>query len=239
LIDAELAKEINWTTTLSQTLIDQLVSIAQVKTNLKTSELEGSDIAHRGVSFITEGTVAICLQTPNLKTVNNVIRGKGHWFGGVEENESDYDPFFLSQIDTVSLIYFKQSQLQRLSENNVEVYKWLYGMSFDVKAKWLQAQIIMSANIQSRVIYLLLEIATNKPRFQGEIPKIMISQQQISRITGIARQRVNETIKQLEKERMLELGRSCIYLSNIAGLSSKLDSIDLSINDPRTFFFDS
>lgn len=236
MIDSVLAHSINWTTTLSPELMTQLTSIAQVKTNLKTSELEGSDIAHQGISFILEGTVAICLQTPNLKTVNNVIMGKGCWFGGFEEDESYYDPFFLSQIDDLSLVHFKNSQLQRIAEKNVEIYKWFHGMSFDVKAKWLQAQIIMSANTLSRVVYLLLEIATNKPKLQGEIPKIMISQQQVSRITGIARQRVNEAIKQLEKEGMVHLGRSCIYLTNIAGLSAKLEDVDLSINDPRSFF---
>lgn len=239
MIDSALADTINWTTKLSPELMTQLTSIAQVKKNLKTSELEGSDIAHQGISFILEGTVAICLQTPNLKTVNSVVMGKGGWFGGFEEGESDYTPFFISQIDPVSIVHFKNSQLQRIAEQHVEIYKWFHGMSFDVKAKWLQAQIIMSANTLSRVIYLLLEIATNKQKLQGEIPKIMISQQQISRITGIARQRVNEAIKQLEKEEMVHLGRGCIYLSDIAGLSAKLDDIDLSVSDPRSFFFES
>ncbi|QFI38056.1 Crp/Fnr family transcriptional regulator [Moritella marina ATCC 15381] len=241
MIDSALAQTINWTTSLSPKLMEELVSIAQVKHNLTTSELEGSDIAHQGISFILKGTVAVCLQTPNLKTVNSVVVGKGCWFGGFEEsdNVSDYKPFFISQIDPVSIVHFKNSQLERIASNNVEIYKWFHGMSFDVKAKWLQAQIIMSANTLSRVIYLLLEVANNRPKLQGEIPKIMISQQQISRITGIARQRVNEAIKQLEKDSMVELGRSCIYLTNIAALSSKLDSVDLSISDPRSFFFES
>ena len=81
MIDSALADTINWTTKLSPELMTQLTSIAQVKKNLKTSELEGSDIAHQGLSFILEGTVAICLQTPNLKTVNSVVMGKGGWFG--------------------------------------------------------------------------------------------------------------------------------------------------------------
>lgn len=241
MINSALANEINWTTTLSQELIDQLTAIAQIKTNLKTSELEGSDIAHQGISFILDGTVAICLQTPNLKTVNNVIIDKGNWFGGFEESAqvSDYKPFFISEIAPVSIIHFKNSQLQRIAEKHVEIYKWLHGMSFDVKAKWLQAQIIMSTNTLTRVIYLLLEIASNRPKLQGEIPKIMISQQQISRITGIARQRVNEAIKQLEKDNMVELGRSCIYLTNITALSTQLDGVDLSISDPRNSLFES
>ena len=235
MINSALANEINWTTTLSQELIDQLTAIAQIKTNLKTSELEGSDIAHQGISLVLEGTVAVCLQTPSLKTVNNIIMGKGGWFGSYDKMDSDYKPFFLSQIEDVTLINFKNTHLERLANNNLEIYKWFHSLSFEPKAKWLQSQIIMSANTLSRVVYLLLEIAAHKPRLRGEQPKISISQQQISRITGIARQRVNEAIKQLEKEQMLHLERGCIYLKSIAGLNAKLDALDLSIRDPRCF----
>ena len=62
-----------------------------------------------------------------------------------------------------------------------------------------------------------------------------MSQRQISRITGIARQRVNEAIKQLEKECLVHLGQGCIYLNDITALAHKLDDLDLSIRDPRTF----
>ncbi|WP_366931179.1 helix-turn-helix domain-containing protein [Moritella sp.] len=78
-------------------------------------------------------------------------------------------------------------------------------------------------------------IAAHKPRLQGEQPKINMSQRQISRITGIARQRVNEAIKQLEKEGLVHLGQGCIYLNDITALAHKLDDLDLSIRDPRTF----
>ncbi|QQX82435.1 Crp/Fnr family transcriptional regulator [Shewanella sp. KX20019] len=232
-IDSKLLKAINWNTELSADLTGKLLSIAQLKTQLTSSTMDGSSIAHQGASFIVEGTVTICLQTPNLKTVNNIVMGKGDWFGNYDSRNSLYTPFFITEIDAVTLIHFSNFDLHRLAQDNLEIYKWFHSLSLESKAKWLQSQLMMSENKLKRVVYLLLELAAHIPLIRGETPKIDLSQQQISQITGIARQRVNEVIKQLEKEKLVEIKRSCIYLTNLTGLGRVLDKVDLSIRDPR------
>ena len=227
--------KINWPVDLSTSLIEQLAAIAQVKTELTTKELDDSGIAHQGISFILQGTATICMQTPQLKTVNNIVMGKGDWFGSYDIEEASYTPFFLTQIDKLTLIHFKNTHLQRIANNNIEIYKWFHALSFSAKAKWLQSQLIMTENILCRVAYLLIEIIAHQKQLQGELPKILLSQQQISRITGISRPRVNEAIKQLERNNLLYLARGCIYINDITGLGNQLNNIDLSIRDPRIY----
>ncbi|MEZ9819608.1 Crp/Fnr family transcriptional regulator [Shewanella sp. 10N.286.45.A1] len=233
MIDSTLLKALHWNTELSAGLTEKLLSIAQLKTQLKASEMDGATIAHQGASFVAQGTVTICLQTPNLKTVNNIVMGKGDWFGNYDSRNSSYTPFFITGIDEVTLIHFSNFDLHRLAQENVEIYKWFHSLSLESKTKWLQSQLMMSENKLKRVVYLLLELAAHIPLLRGETPKVSISQQQISQITGIARQRVNEVIKQLEKEQLLQIKRSCIYLTDLTGLGHKLDKVDLSLRDPR------
>ena len=202
-------EKINWPVDLSTSLIKQLNAVAQIKSDLTSKELDDSGIAHQGISYILQGTATICMQTPNLKTVNNIVMGKGDWFGSYDIEEASYPPFFLTQIDKLKLIHFKNSHLQRIAHSNIEIYKWFHILSFSAKTKWLQSQLIMSENIRCRVSYLLIEIIAHQKQLQGELPKILTSQQQISRITGITRQRVNEAIKQLERKELLYLVRGC------------------------------
>ncbi len=233
MIDSALSSKLHWTTELSPDLTYKLLSIAQLRSKLTASELDDSSIAHQGISFILEGTVTICMQTPNLKTVNNIVMGQGDWFGSYDSKDASYTPFFLTEIEPVRLIHFKNADLQRLTHENLEIYKWFHSLSFEAKAKWLQSQLMMIENLRSRIVYLLIELAAHIPFITGQIPKLSVSQQQFSQITGIARQRVNETLKQLEKEQLVHLERSCIYLTDLTGLGNTLNDVDLSIRDPR------
>lgn len=231
-----IVEAINWPTKLSSSLIKQLNEIAVVKSEMSLNELESSELAQQGISFVLDGLVAICLQTPNLKTVNNIVMGKGDWFGNYDSEDANHTPFIITEVEKVTFVYFENKKLSILVERNLEVYKWFHSLFFTAKDKWLQSQLIMSENILIRVTYLLIELCVHQKYIQGETPKITISQQHISQITGITRQRVNETIKQLEKTGLLRLGRSCIYLNDIAGICELLKDVDLSVRDPRKFF---
>lgn len=233
MLPTNIAEIINWSTELSADFIKQLNEVAVVKTNMSIDELEGSQMAHQGISYIITGTVVICLQTPNLKTVNNIVMGQGDWFGNYNAEDTNYMPFIITEVEKATFVYFENRKLKKIAERDLEAYKWFHSLFFTARDKWLQSQLIMSENILIRVTYLLIELCVHQKYIQGEKPKITISQQHISQITGITRQRVNETIKQLETMGLLYLARGCIYLSNIKALCKKLDGVDLSIRDPR------
>jgi biotin operon repressor len=65
--------------------------------------------------------------------------------------------------------------------------------------------------------------------------EIAVSQQQLSDMTGIARQRVNEVMKELERNQLVTLYRGKVRIDSPQGLAAYLDDIDLSIRDPRQF----
>ncbi|WP_236701267.1 Crp/Fnr family transcriptional regulator [Thalassomonas viridans] len=218
---------------MSAQLKEQLVNSAKTINTLSNDTRANSDLVHQGVSYIFEGTLTLCLQTPNLKTINNIVMGKGEWFGNYDPQAGDYAPFFLTEIEPVTLIHFSMPAIKNLVHNNLETYKWFHSLALATKPKWLQAQIISHENIQARVVYFLLELSAHLVFLTGQTPRISITQQQISRITGITRQRVNAVLKSLEKEKLISLERHSIYLTDIKQLGTKLDGLDLSIRDPR------
>ncbi|WP_255554621.1 Crp/Fnr family transcriptional regulator [Moritella sp. 24] len=207
----------------------KLIDIAQYKTEFTDHRQMLSD----GVCYIYQGTAAVCMQAKNLKTVNNVVMGKQEWFGDCQSVNNNLLFFSLSEIEPLNLIVFPQEQLDRLIDIDLEVTKWLYHVVNASQQKWRQSQLLLSENKQIKIIYLLIELTMHQKQIKGVLPKIAISQQQISIITGISRQRVNEALKQLESAQCLELERNSIYIIDFKGLCKRLDHIDLSIRDPR------
>lgn len=230
MIQLEIAKNIIWPTTLSNNTKRKLIEIAQCKTEFTDNRQMFSD----GVCYIYQGTAAICMQAKNLKTVNNMVMGKQEWFGDCQSVKNNLLSFSLSEIEPLNLVFFPSNQLVRLMESDLEVVKWLYHVVNMSQQKWRQSQLLSSENKLVKISYLLIELAIHQKHIKGVFPKIAISQQQISIIIGIARQRVNEALKQLEGLGYIELERNSIYITDLKGLCGILNGIDLSIRDPRT-----
>lgn len=207
----------------------KLINIAQCKTEFTDNRQILSD----GVCYIYQGNAAICMQSRNLKTVNSMVMGKQEWFGDCQSIKNNFLSFSLSEIEPLNLIFFPRNQLNSLMTDDLEVVKLLYHVVNSSQQKWRQSQFISAENKLIRITYLLIELAMHQKRIKGVIPKIAISQQQVSIIIGIARQRVNEALKQLEGLRYIELERNSVYITDFEGLCSILDHIDLSVRDPR------
>lgn len=229
MIQLEIAKTIIWPTTLSNNTKRKLIKIAQCKTEFTDNRQIFSD----GVCYIYQGNAAICMQSRNLKTVNSMVMGKQEWFGDCQSVKNDLVSFSLSEIEPLNLIFFPRNQLNLLMDDDLEVVKWLYHVVNASQQKWRQSQLLSSENKLIKISYLLIELAMHQKQIKGVIPKIAISQQQISMIIGIARQRVNEALKQLESLGYIELERSSVYITDFTALCRILDNVDLSVRDPR------
>ncbi|ELV8757005.1 Crp/Fnr family transcriptional regulator [Vibrio vulnificus] len=212
---------IRWTTQLSSHLTQNLASIAQRKA-LKGSQLNNSNLLNQGVNFLEQGTLAVCIQTPNLKTANCLVIGTGGWFGNYSDNRTSLSSFVFIEIEPCRVINFDNTSLRQLAKSHDEIYKWL------------QSQLINSESILVRVVYQLIEILVHKG-IKTEPLSLAISQQQLSEMTGIARQRVNEVLKRLERENSIKLNRVEILILDLPQLFLHLDGIDLSLRDPRNF----
>lgn len=201
---------------------------------MEDSNFKEFELISQGINFVERGTLAIGIQTPSLKTANCVIVGQGDWFGNYMEQGSSLSPFMFVEIEPCSIIHFSNRQIAAIAEKNVEIYKWFYSLSFESRDKWLQSQLINNENMNVRIVFQLLEILAhiNSKKLPLEIS---ISQQQLSDMTGIARQRVNEVMKWLEREGLVELWRNKISVKSVSKLAEYLDDVDLSIRDPREF----
>lgn len=227
------ANQLRWTTNLSAELSDELISVAKRITTEKLC-LDSTNLINRGINFVERGTLAICIQTPNLKTANCLLVGQDGWFGNYIEPSASLLPFIFVEIEPCTIIHFNNERLRSICSRNNEIYKWFYSLTFESREKWLQSQLINSANITERVVYQLIEILAHikDKRFPVEIS---VSQQQLSDMTGIARQRVNEVLKDLERNHLVKLYRGKINIDSPHLLGNYLNNIDLSIRDPRQF----
>jgi DNA-binding MarR family transcriptional regulator len=138
------------------------------------------------------------------------------------------------EIEPCRVVNFSNASLSQLAKRENEVYKWFYSLTFEARDKWLQSQLINSESILVRVVYQLIEILVHKGESTSPF-SIAISQQQLSDMTGIARQRVNEVLKRLEREGCIKLNRVEILLVDLPAIFRYLDGIDLSLRDPRAF----
>ncbi len=68
-------EQLRWTTSLSPELSQELVSVAQ-RISIEDPALTSPSLINRGINFIERGTLAICIQTPNLKTANCLLVGQ-------------------------------------------------------------------------------------------------------------------------------------------------------------------
>jgi predicted XRE-type DNA-binding protein len=136
------------------------------------------------------------------------------------------------EIEPCSIVHFSNQKLTPITRKNNEIFKWFYSLTFESREKWLQSQIINNANITERIVYQLIEILAHISSKSMPM-EIAISQQQLSDMTGIARQRVNEVMKELERNQMVSLHRAKIIINSIEKLARYLDDMDLSIRDPR------
>lgn len=224
---------LRWTTELSPHLKQNLMSIARRK-KLKASCLDNSGLLNQGVNFLEKGTLAVCIQTPNLKTANCLVIGTGGWFGNYLDSNSSLSSFIFIEIEPCLVVNFSNSALHQLAKRENEIYKWFYSLTFESRDKWLQSQLINSESILVRIVYQLIEILVHKGELTSPF-SIAISQQQLSDMTGIARQRVNEVLKRLEREGCIKLNRVEILILDLSRMYRHLDGTDLSLRDPRAF----
>lgn len=226
-------EQLRWTTSLSPELSQELVSVAQ-RISIEDPALTSPSLINRGINFIERGTLAICIQTPNLKTANCLLVGQDGWFGNYIDPNASLLPFIFIEIEPCSIIHFSNQRLRPICEKNAEIYKWFYSLTFESKEKWLQSQLIYSANITERIVYQLIDILAHMNTKESMV-EISVSQQQLSDMTGIARQRVNEVMKALERNQLVTLYRGKIRIDSPQRLAAYMDDIDLSIRNPRLY----
>lgn len=226
--------QITWPTSLSDDFKSQLLKLGTKKTLYANQHIVLQELASSGVSYFINGTVVVTMQTPFAKTINNMVFSCSDWFGDYLPDEESNLSFKFSVLDVVEIIHFDNQKLRALLDEYTETYQWLYYISVESRPKWLQSQLLSSENKDIRVVYLLLELAIHE--IKPNMPRILsISQQMLSEMIGISRQRVNEVLVALQSKNLVKLERNAIEFIDFDGLLKLLDDVDLSFRNPQSF----
>lgn len=191
------------------------------------------NVTPKGVIYLHKGVSTLCWL--NLDTARMVggILGRGDWlFAGTID--SDVRLFGVSEeLEPVTLLLFPERAVLELAAKSDEVFKWLFYSMQRMQLVWHQANLNAMHNLNARVAYGLIDLASKAGVATSSAPVIRISQQQLANVTGITRPRVNEALKQFEKAGELKVIRGGIKLLDIDALAARLQNLNLMFRDPR------
>lgn len=224
-------EQILWPCKLSNDLKVKLSKSVEVIDAEPSQDLTG--LASLGVLHVVQGIVIPCMLTKSVRTVTGVVLGKGVWFGNANLSNIINPHLEFEVIEPAKILLFPVEASKKIAEQNEQIYKWLWCVHQGISSRWLQAQVISGESIIARLAYLLLDIAAQLGSTLVSTYPINASQYQISTMSGISRSRVNEALKDLERQGNISINRSSITIVNIKGLSTHLEEIDLSYHDPR------
>ncbi len=219
--------EIQWPCPLQETTRQRLLSIAQpYELNWRTGPLPG-------VIYVATGCVVGYATNETMDNSLGLMYGHGRWFGIQSIDNPTYAPTSLYEaLLPTELLLFPARELERLVEQDPEIYKFLFFIAQYIGRITLQLGSNTLFCLTTRIIYVLLELADKPTSLNEAQPLIHITQQSLSQIVGISRPRVNEVLKTLDGSGEIKLGRGEIRLLDIATLRARLPAMSYMHHDP-------
>lgn len=205
--------------------------------DFKTTTLENIDLTtgffnFSGLIYVKQGRFSISLPQQSLDTLYSFIVESDNWFGGLTLMPLPHPFLLISEIDKVELLYIPKTRLTEIADAHPVIYKWLLNIAADNLPQWFQVPLIALSNKKIRVVYCL---ATLLPINNNHLSNIEIdaSQQKISNICGLSRPRVNEVLKELELQKLIQIQHKKIIIADANALFKILDEANLCFYDPR------
>jgi CRP-like cAMP-binding protein len=201
--------------------------------NLKEAGLETGFFKFSGLVFIQSGRFSISLPQNNMETIYSFVLDPQRWFGSISLMGLPHPFVLINEIEKTELLYIPTDKLIEIADEHPLIYKWLLTIATANFPLWFQAPLIALSSRDIRVLYCLTTLLPlNKA--EGNHIVINISQQKISDICGLSRPRVNEALKKLEQQKILQLSHKKIQIMDIRGVFKKLDEANLAFYDPRS-----
>ncbi len=201
-------------------------------TTLKNVQFTTGFFNFSGLIYIKKGRFSISLPHQNLDTLYSFIIEPNTWFGGLTLMPLPHPFILINEIENVELLYIPKNRLTEIADKHPLIYKWLLNTVADNIPQWFQVPLIALSNKKIRVVYCL---ATLLPIDKSKLSVIEIeaSQQKISDICGLSRPRVNEVLKELEQDKLIQVLHKKIVILNIKALFKLLNNANLCFHDPR------
>ncbi|WNC74307.1 Crp/Fnr family transcriptional regulator [Thalassotalea psychrophila] len=226
------AADINWPCKLDDEFKQKLLSIAIPVKGLPNTEASINNPYFRGVYYIHTGLSYLCITSLDFKPLNCAVFGAQSWLGALFMYNHPEIPLHLGEIESGEILFFPKKKIQLLCNETDQTHRWLFHIASFNSPKFFQIKKIPLYKKDIRIIYYLLELAAQSTQIKGVHPKINITQQQLSDLSGIARPSVNRVLKELEQENLITSSRGSINLNDLNGLSGRLEDVNLVFNDP-------
>ena len=222
---------LRWPGPLSATLQRQLFALVEPYDPVM---MNCRQMALPGVIYIHHGSLAVMFSNTEMDASLGVILGPGDWFGYQTLSLQPTQFFaFVEPLSPVDAYVLPQAKLQRLAENEPEVYKFLYFIGNRIHTSNLQLLLNSLHDLTSRLVYLLFELARSQPKVANAEWTLTISQQQLSFISGISRPRINQILKRLERDGEIRTQRGKIVIQDLQALQARINQVNLMFRDPR------
>ncbi|MEZ9700149.1 Crp/Fnr family transcriptional regulator [Vibrio sp. 10N.261.46.E12] len=232
MLDPTIGNQIEWPCDLPQELIDSLLDIAVFKAGIHHLEITKKFQNLPGVFYILSGSAGICFSAENMKSISGGVIGRGDWIGALSIH-ADYNLFAVAEeIEPITMVLFPAEKVLELAEEQYAVFKWLLHSGTKAQSIWMQAYLSSIHEKEQKTIYVLLELAARQNNIAGATVSINISQTQLSSITGISRSRLNEVLKGIEQQGLVEIQRGKVFITDVEGLYERISPMNLMMRDP-------
>lgn len=228
----------SWPCGLSKETKEQLESISIHKEDSQLSFLRSYQ-PFDGLYCISRGIISFGYETENNRGLTSVSAtfGQGDWFGA-SSIANPMQTFIQAElVEPCKFHFFHRNQLLQLLKKNDEIYKLLYFITRESHVTVAQCHIISLAEMIPKVSYVLLDLLTKVRRYSPKSSHVQVSQVQLSRIAGVSRPKLNQILKQMEKDNTISVHYGSIEIVKPEALAVKLQDVDLSYKNPIPHLF--
>jgi CRP-like cAMP-binding protein len=220
------ASDIVWPIAISESLKHKMLSISQTIDNVKAFEVS-TDYWHvNGLFYINKGLFTVGYTAEDLNVTVSAIVGAQDWLGINSLFDDGERVVHSVKLAETELIYFPRDKLEALSQQEPSLFELFYYLSKSATRVLIRSCLVCLHERDKRIAYTLARAYNKLIAIDGKAePVLQISQQQLSNIVGVSRPRVNETLKEFERQRIILVQRGKIFIEDIDGLMSKLDEL--------------
>ncbi|GAA5217469.1 Crp/Fnr family transcriptional regulator [Corallincola platygyrae] len=219
------ADTVKWCCPLDEDLKRQLLAIAELDTSIR-SALNGYAFGNlNGVIYILNGSQTVCLGNETGNGLVGAVMGQGDWLGALTIGNRYQAYLMTEELAPTELLYFPGKKILNLAKTYPDIYRWLFHTAQSTQLKWLQANLAAHQSRFTRAAFALIEVTARQHDPIPTQPEIRVSQDQLARLSGFSRSRLNEVLRIFEQKGYVKLGRGKITLTSLAGLNEHLQEL--------------
>lgn len=224
-------EEIIWPCLLPTHLKNALLDISVVVSDFSDIKINIDYLQLEGVFYIHSGNLLVGYTAEETNTSLGTIVGQSAWLGGSSLFSADSFIFLAEELTPITMLYFPKAKVESLAAQDPRLYRMLFEIMKQNAPKYILPALSFIHEKHIKLAYTLynyLKLATNETMIAPTA--LIISQQQLSTITGISRSRINEALKTFEKEGIIYIQRGKVVVENPQKLRKKFQHINILSN---------